>query len=913
MTEITIDTDKIKELVNRYNSLKSSGKLSDYNEEATKKGFIEPLFRALGWNIEDLYEVSVEETISKKRVDYGFRIDSIPKFFLEAKSLKEEDIINLKYVQQAIDYAWMKSCNWAILTNFRTLIVYNAEEKNKDPRLNRFLMFSTPEDYLNNKNLLLLSKSSFIKGELDEKAEQFGRKEFKKPVDKALLDDITVFRELLYNNIKNNNPEKKLTEEEIEEAVQRIIDRLIFIRNAEDRGLEPEELRAKLREWGDSSRKTLLYKLLELYKDYDSSYDSKLFEKDNCDDVKIDDVVLETIIDGLYESKDGLYRYDFAFLSPDTLGSIYEQYLGRILKKAGRSSKLEASKSKRKSEGIYYTPTYIVDYIVKNTLGEYLKTHKEKDIEKVKILDPACGSGSFLMKSYDSLENYWKETGKLEERKLEDHGSYSKKVDIVTKNIFGVDLDEKAVEIAQLNLLLKIAEKRKRLPVLQNNIKNGNSLIDDPKIVGYGKAFKWDEKFKEIMDDGGFDIVIGNPPYGIMFNEKEKRYLENNLTTFKRNNDLYVAFVQRALSILKEGGLFSFIIPNTYLIGSYFNDIKNYILGHAKIIKILDFGNNHIFKDPNVFNSIIILQKELNDKKRAVNIINFLSFPLLTEYELLNLDNYSLLTKVPQNEFINLEWRPKNKIVDKVINKTDATVSDFCEVKDVGFNYWSKGRGKRRGDSIGSRVLYNGECQDPKDIPFLKGRDVSRWGYRFGNHWLRNDYKSYLQKNDTFRFSPDFLEQSPKIIYRQTADRIIATLDFNKYYLDKTVHLIVPKKGKQINLFFLLGILNSTFILYFYRETSRENGRAFAQVMTVDVKKIPLKFDVTVETKIAELVKIQLNLMGQINKVDNEKLIDRIDSIKEEIVKIDNRIDELVYKIYGITEKERKIIEESFV
>ena len=213
-----VDLDKIKQLVEKYYSLEKESKLKDYNEEATKKGFIEPLFRALGWDIENLNEVSVEETISKKRVDYGFRVDGIPKFFLEAKALREDDIIQLKYVQQAIDYAWMKSCTWAILTNFRTLVVYNAEQKSSDPRMNRFLIFIEPKDYLEKiDELMLLSKESIKRGELDKKAEYVGKKELKKSIDTALLDDITNFREILYNNIKINNKNRNLSDEDIKE------------------------------------------------------------------------------------------------------------------------------------------------------------------------------------------------------------------------------------------------------------------------------------------------------------------------------------------------------------------------------------------------------------------------------------------------------------------------------------------------------------------------------------------------------------------------------------------------------------------------------------------------------------------------------------------------------------------------
>lgn len=897
---------EVIQLVKRYNEVKDDNKLK-YNEEATKIGFIQPLFRALGWNIEDLKEVSPEETISKKRVDYGFRLDGIPKFFLEAKSLIE-DIDKPKFIEQAINYSWHKGCTWAILTNFQRISIYNAEWKTSNFFQNHLKTIPCEQFAERFDELWLLSKDAFKQELLDKEAEKWGKKIKKVPITDQLLLDFTKFRQLLSQSIATLNEEKRLTEEILDESVQRILDRLIFIRNAEDRELEEPKLLPIFRNWKSGDDKNLIHSVRKEFDYFDKNYDSSIFDKQICDELDIDNEALGKIISGLYYTSNGMHSYDFSAIEADVLGNIYEQYLGHILNKNKNKATITESYIKRKEQGIYYTPTFVVDYIIKNTLRRFLKLNN-KNIEKLKVLDPACGSGSFLIKAFDSLNDYHKYHNKnytQNKLDLEGEGAYTKRVEILKNNIFGVDLDPQAVDIAQLNLLLKIAEKRQELPKLKQNIKCGNSLIEDSNVTG-DRAFNWKEKFEDIMNSGGFDIIIGNPPYGIVFNEKEKRYLEKNLITFKRNNDLYVAFIQRALDILKDGGLFSFIIPNTYLIGSYFNDIKKYILDNAKIIKILDFGNNHIFKDPSVFNSIIVLQKEPNDKNRIENTIEFLTIPPLTEHELLNLDNYSLLTKIPQKEFMNLEWRPKNRIIDKIINKVDATISDFCEVKDIGFNYWSKGRGKKRGDSIGSRVLYEGERKNSKDVPFLKGRDLHRWGYKFGNHWLRYNYKSYLQKKDTFRFSPEFLERSPKIIYRQTADRIIATLDFDKYYLDKTVHLIVPKEGKKIDLFFLLGILNSTFILYFYRETSREEGRTFAQVMTVDVKKLPLKFNTIIEAAITGLVKTQLTLTKRLDELNNEKTNEAA-LLKEDLAKTDDKIDQLVYELYGITEEGKKII-----
>ena len=895
-----VDLDKIKQLVEKYYSLKEEGKLKNYNEEATKKGFIEPLLRALDWDIENLNEVSVEETISKKRVDYGFRVDGIPKFFLEAKALREDDIMQLKYVQQAIDYAWMKSCTWAILTNFRTLVVYNAEQKSSDPRMNRFLIFIEPKDYLEKiDELMLLSKESIKNGELDRKAEYVGKKELKKSIDKALLDDITNFREIMYNNIKINNKNRNLSDEDIEEAVQRIIDRMIFIRNAEDRGLEPEELRSKVREWSSSETGHLLNQLNKIYSSFDKDYDSRLFEYNLCDDLKIDDNILEEVINGLYESRDGLYRYDFSLISADILGNIYEQYLGRILKKVGKTSKLEASKAKRKSEGIYYTPTYIVDYIVKNTVGEYIKTHKEKDIENVKILDPACGSGSFLLKAYDTLENYWKEKGKLDQTKLEDSGSYSKKVEIVTKNIFGVDLDEKAVEIAQLNLLLKIAEKRKRLPTLQKNIKNGNSLIDDPKIAG-DKAFKWEDEFSDIMKKGGFDVVIGNPPYDVIYsnsNPEEYKFYKSKsgYISAEYNPNLFTLFIERGISLLRDGGILGFIVPNSIINNKYFCNLRKLILEKTIISQIYDLKKD-VFKSANIDTCIIIIQKELNEQVRLNNKLTFYS---------------------GDADATGLEIKDKREITQKSFLKTNFY--SFNVVTDLKFD---KIKEKIEKDSIklgeiaevyrGMVTRDNKECifdvqKNEKYKPLLSGRDIGRYWLKFNNKYIYFDKSSigggcwdekvYLNKQK-------LLVQLIRNL--KLSRRLLVAYDDEKYYALQNLNNIIIDENTGYPTKYVLGIINSSLINYWFKKLFVD-----INIKRIYLKQIPIK--IASETQKQALIKLvdkMLSLNKRLNEIGDKKTDERT-RIEEDLQKTDTEIDELVYKLYGITEEEKKIIEES--
>jgi type I restriction-modification system DNA methylase subunit len=894
---------KISELVEKYRRDVASGK--KYNEENTKNVFIRPLFKALGWDVDDSDEVNAEERVSRGRVDYAFRISGVLKFFLEAKPLRA-DLMKPEWAEQAIGYAYHKACTWAILTNFETLLIFNAEVKVDNPFQSQLKTINCEEFLERFDELWLLSRESFEQGLLDKEAERWHKKSKKIPIDKQLLADFTGFRELLSKNILKLNSAKNLTEEDVDESVQRILDRLIFIRNCEDRELENKKLL-------EVSRETSALKhLRELFCYYDKTYDSKLFTYDpsnpkkvhDCDTVKIDDDVLKDVITGLYRTKDKSVFYDFSAIEADVLGNIYEQYLGHILKKTPKRATVTESQAHRKAQGIYYTPTYIVDYIVRNTLGELLNKTSVSDIPKIKVLDPACGSGSFLIKAFDVIcEAYMKKT-------KSDKVTFEQKRSILQNNIYGVDLDPKAVEIAQLNLLLKAAEKGKRLPMLENNIKCGNSLIDDEKVAG-DRAFNWDKEFPDIMKKGGFDVVVGNPPYGIVFNEEEKHFIEEHLPSFRRNNDLYVAFIEKSVTLLNSRGFFSFIVPNTYLIGSYFDSMKKFILEKTRIIKILDFGTNQIFLDPNVFNSIIVLGREKDDVKRKNNCVEFYNLPSFTISDYFKLEDVANKTIITEAELSNLVWKPKNDIIEKIVGQKDKLLGDVCHVKDVGFNYWTVGRGKKRGGSIGSKVLYEGDRKSARDIPYLKGRDVIRYGYVFGNHWLRTDYKKFLDETiDIFRFTPEFLETSPKLIYRQTADRIIATVDYDKYYLDKTVHLIIPREKITLNLLSLLGVLNSKLMLYFYRDLVREEGRTFAQVKTVYIKKIPIKHDLKIEQMISDLVSKQLTTTKKIISL-NDKQTDARAKLEAEIKKTDAEIDELVYKIYGITDKEKKIIEES--
>jgi len=497
---------------------------------------------------------------------------------------------------------------------------------------------------------------------LDKEAEKWGKKSKKTPVSEQLLNDLTKWRAELSKDILGRNRDKHLTEEELDEAVQRIIDRLIFIRNCEDRKLEPITLLSSMREWDSKRKGTLAERIVDVFRHFDEEYNSKLFEHHLCDDLDVSNQVLEGIINGLDHTEDRTIKYDFSALDADVLGNVYEQYLGHVLKKTAKRVTLTKKHARRKEQGIYYTPTYIVDYIVRNTLGELLKD-KKVDVEKIRVLDPACGSGSFLIKAFDVLNEFYSETGKdYSQTQLDLEGGlpFTKKVKILKNNIFGVDLDTRAVEIAQLNLLLKIVEKKRGLPMLQQNIKCGNSLIEDEKVAG-DKAFKWKDKFKKIMDEGGFDVVIGNPPYVRVDNlrKEDKEYWGITFDSPEGKYDLYYLFIESVFLWLKDGGKCGFVVPNKWCAASSAKKLREIVLKSSASCEIISVSNLDVFKDAANYPLILILTKGKDLKKTTVSSAflredflnrNFLSYTL-TKQDLLSLPSKIIPINIDQKQF----------------------------------------------------------------------------------------------------------------------------------------------------------------------------------------------------------------------------------------------------------------------
>ena len=401
-----------------------------------------------------------------------------------------------------------------------------------------------------------------------------------------------------------------MTVNELNFAVQRTIDRIIFLRITEDRGLEPYGLQRNL-----GSQKETYTQLCRQFLEADNRYNSGLFhfntEKGRMGipdeftvNLTIDDKIVQNILSNLYYPDS---PYEFSVLPTDILGQVYEQFLGKVIQLTkGGQAKVEDKPEVKKAGGVYYTPTYIVDYIVEQTVGKLLENKIPKEVSGIRICDPACGSGSFLLGAYqylldwhrdfyidDDPEKWAKAVGRRRQTLYqEDRGEWrlttQEKRRILLNNIYGVDIDSQSVEVTKLSLLLKVLEgenevtlghqlvffQERALPDLDANIKCGNSLIGPDFYSQHGKqsvifandeifrinAFDWNTEFSGIMENGGFDVVIGNPPYlriqGLQeFHANQINYFLNNFQSAIKRFDLYLLFLEKGYSLLRKDGV----------------------------------------------------------------------------------------------------------------------------------------------------------------------------------------------------------------------------------------------------------------------------------------------------------------------------------------------------------------------
>ena len=501
---------KVEELVGRFRYNLDVYKKSTYNETQVRQEFINPFFEALGWDVRNkqgelqykdvVHEDSIKVGRSTRAPDYSFRIGGQRKFFVEAKKPAVNIKDNISPSYQLRRYAWSAKLPLSIVTDFEEISIYDCRIKpgQKDKASVGRIGYYTFEEYLDKFDEIydVFSKDAVLKGSFDRYAQSTKGKRGTAEVDSEFLKEIESWREMLAKNIALRNPDVSIYE--LNYAVQKIIDRVIFLRICEDRGIEPDgQLQSAVKSTDIYTHLLNHFKLAEL------KYNSGIFnfgEDGVTPRLRIDDKVLKTIIESLYYP---ISPYEFSVLGVEILGNVYEQFLGKVIRlTAGHQAKVETKPEVKKAGGVYYTPQYIVDYIVGKTVGKLVAGKTPGEIAEIKILDPACGSGSFLIGAYTYLLKYhlgWYIENKpkkhkkavFQVRENEWYLTTAEKKRILLSNIFGVDIDSQAVEVTKLSLQLKVLENENResvdqqvklglegvLPNLGGNIKCGNSLI----------------------------------------------------------------------------------------------------------------------------------------------------------------------------------------------------------------------------------------------------------------------------------------------------------------------------------------------------------------------------------------------------------------------------------------------------
>jgi len=926
-------------------------------EANTETKLIEPLFTILGWTIKD-FEKRAHAQRGKKSgfVDYAFKINDKIVFLLEVKKLgvaleKEAD-------SQVISYALSRRIPFAVSTNFEKLKIFCVEQENA--LNNVFRVFNRPEDYIDSiQDLLFLHKESFEQNLILKKAEDEGRLKKRISIDRPLLEDLMSIRNMIANDIEKRYP-RKYELNEREEIIQRIVDRLIFVRKCEDVGINPDEL--TLEEITHNPYGKAHLKLKEIFKRYNEVYNGGLFAvgfDNDCDKITIDGEIVQKLIRLLYVSKDRQYVYNFDWIDADILGQVYEQYLGKILSQTrSGKSKLTNGQTHRKEQGIYYTPTYIVDYIVANTLGELLR-NKKIDAKKIKVLDPACGSGSFLIKAFDYLkEHYYSNDADAKLHRLDEQGMYSLKTTILKNNIYGVDLDSKAVEITKLNLLLKAAEKFRTLPQdVELHIRHGNSLIDDESVAGMD-AFKWQGDFQE----GTFDAVIGNPPY-VRIQTLDKNEVEYFNTKYKsptKNYDIYILFIEKGFSLLKENGVLGLILPHKFFQGEMGENIRRYIYETKSLYKLVDFSTNQIFENATTYTCLLFLTKRKNKQ------FLYKRFKLGDDFRDLNSVDFE---KKDSRILKENKWNFSSDKIQKILSKIRSQKDSFPSLTRKIFKGSSTGddeiflldpiQENRDTFTVFSKKLNQNVIIEKALLrPFFHGEDIRRYAplrnrklllfpYVLRNNRMKlipveemkehyhlaysylEGLKGYLIKRKIETNNSNFYKYSaPRslIEYDQPKIMIPDMLVSNRIGYDEggiayhgpAIHSIVfNERIKEQKPILYLAILNSRIFWFFISNTSTAlRGNAYRLTPEFVNPFCFPKFDLSksqdrqIYDKLISLAEQMLFLYKRLNDIGDKKTSESA-KIEEEIRKTDAEIDEIIYKTYGLTEEEIKIIEET--
>lgn len=885
-------------------------------------------------------------------------------------------------VEQAFNYApkYGKNCQWVIVSNYKEIRLYRANDMTE---YQVFFLEKLKDDLEFKKFIYILSFYALVgtekkKAKTIELSEEYQKNQSE--IEKKFYNEYKAIRLHIFENMRKNNP--AVNENTIIEKVQKLLDRFLFICFCEDKGLLPNEIFYKTLEKGKNFGDVFeVFKMLCNWinlgnpRENISYFNGGLF--------KNDDVLESLFVDNeVFEEMKKISEYDFdSELNENILGHIFEQSISDIedLKKELNGEEFDKKKEKRKKDGIFYTPKYITKYIVENSIKNWLDDKRkelgedklpeltEKDFEikysskksneriysknykkhiefwtkyreavkNIKIVDPACGSGAFLITAFEYLLNY---NNYLNDKIFDLTGTKDLFSDttkeILQNNIFGVDLNKESVEITKLSLWLKTADKNKTLASLENNIKCGNSLIDDAEIAGE-LAFDWEKEFLQVFKNGGFDVVVGNPPYVLCQpSNTEEKILKfyNNFEVANYKIDLYHLFFEKGIKILNPKGYLGFITPNTYLTNKYTVNLRKLILEKTSINTIIKY-NEIVFTEAGV-DVVTILLSNFKIKNNKINILSSKNKTL------------TVIDKKEQEIWENDELKVFNLNKELSIKLENTILLD--KIYSVTFGLQTKDKSK-----------YVSEIKSPEWEECYTGKNISRYFLSKANLYFYNN-PIEVKAGGSWNMK---LHKSKKIVVRQVGNpEPVFAYDDKKIPSLNTMYNIV-NIDKNFDDFYILSILNSKLMKKYWLSKYNDNKDLFPKIKGYQLKELPIKkisleaqqpfikkadkmlflnknlqelsqkfqrlltrkfeleklstklqdwylLDFSEFTKELKKAKIKLSLKEEMEweEIFLEKK-GEAEKVKNEIEMTDKEIDRMVYELYGLSEEEVRVVE----
>jgi hypothetical protein len=956
----------IAELVARFESQRETYQSDSYNEAQLREEFLNPFFEALGWDVynrkgyaeaykEVIHEAAIKIGGRTKAPDYCFRAGGgKASFFVEAKRPAIEIGEDASSAYQLRRYGWSAKLPASILISFAEFAVYDCRirpaktDKASTARI-RHLKCS---EYVQRWDELcgLFSPEAIRLGALDKFLASQKVKKGTAEVDAAFLEEIESWRMDLARNIALRNGH--LSRHDLNFAVQRTIDRMVFLRICEDRGIEPYGNLQKLLNLSN------VYRFLaEMFQQADDRYNSGLFhftpEKGRPEPpdeltlgLAIDDKPLKEIIRNLYYPDS---PYEFSVVPTEILGQVYEQFLGKVIRLTeGRQAKVEEKPEVRKAGGVYYTPAYIVDYIVRHTVGKLVEKKTLRQVEKLRVLDPACGSGSFLIGAYQFLLDWHRDWYVAHDPEKHARGRHprlyrgpggdwrltsAEKKRILLSNIYGVDIDSQAVEVTKLALLLKVLEGESKetvsnqlrllheraLPDLGNNIKCGNSLIGydfyngrqmsllDEEELYRINVFDWKKGFPEIFKgkSPGFDVVIGNPPYVLLQDElrddEQLAYFRRKFTVASYKLDTYHLFMEQAIRLATAGGICAMITPANFLTNNYLDRLRRLLLSQSSIdhILVIDGG---VFQGISVDNAVFVVLAG-GSSSGSFRIVHAA------------LSEAGLEPRYDVKVSVAAALKDKHVLFTGTSTKKGSALWDRIQrqcvplgsIAHVNFGKQLRDRERFPGDVLSLRA---GKKPPRGYKRCYTGRNISRYLLR----WERLACLDSPTARCGGCWDADKQNAKNKLLTRQIGRYPEFAVDVRGYQCLNTMFMINLKQADYDPLF-LLGVLNSRLIRALWLHRFYDQRRTFPKIKGTYLKLLPVCSITESDKEKATCGQRLVALVGQMLALHHELSAARNPNartmLQRQVEAADRQIEQLVYELYGLTEAEIALIEQA--